>query len=150
MASRPVARRRPWWFLGLAVLAVVLVVGATGSGWRHFYNGQAMTIPGHDLSPSAPRPTPARREAAREGPPFVTSVSPDGRYFLDQYGKPLLLHGDSPWALMTRLSPQQARLWFADRQTTGLQRGHRLVDRSEQPTARPAMTAPRSMGCSPS
>ena len=78
-----------------------------------------MTIPGDDLSPSAPWPTPARREAAREGPPFVTSVSPDGRYFLDQYGKPLLLHGNSPWALLTRLSPQQARLWFADRQRQG-------------------------------
>ena len=49
----------------------------------------------------------------------MTSVSPSGRYFLDQYGRPLLLHGDSPWALMTLLSPQQARLWFADRQTQG-------------------------------
>ena len=111
MASRLVARRIV--VFGLTVLAVVLVVGATGS------YGQAMTIPGDDLSPSAPWPTPARREAAREGPPFVTSVSPDGRYFLDQYGKPLLLHGDSPWALLTRLSPQQARLWFADRQRQG-------------------------------
>jgi hypothetical protein len=25
-------------------------------------------------------------------------VSPDGRSFLDQYGRPLLLAGDSPWA----------------------------------------------------
>ena len=49
----------------------------------------------------------------------MTSVSPGGRYFLDQYGRPILLKGDSPWALMTRLSPQQARLWFADRQTQG-------------------------------
>jgi hypothetical protein len=105
--------------LGLTVLAVVLVVSASGS-WvlrRHFYNGQAMIISGE--LPSAPSPTPSPREAAREGPPFATSVSPDGRYFLDQYGKPLLLHGDSPWALLTRLSPQQARLWFADRQRQG-------------------------------
>jgi Protein of unknown function (DUF4038)/Putative collagen-binding domain of a collagenase len=50
---------------------------------------------------------------------LVTSVSPDGRYFLDQYGKPLLLKGDSPWALMTRVSPQQAQLWFSDRQKQG-------------------------------
>ena len=49
----------------------------------------------------------------------MTSVSPDGRYFVDQYGTPILVKGDSPWALMTRLSPQQARLWFADRQTQG-------------------------------
>ena len=50
---------------------------------------------------------------------FATSVSANGRYFLDQYGKPLLLKGDSPWSLMTRLSPEQARLWFADRQRQG-------------------------------
>jgi hypothetical protein len=122
MANRPVPRRRPRWFLGLTVLAVVLMVGAGGSWalWRHLHQGQAMDVPDDKLiSPFAPRPTPAPREAAPEGPPFVTSVSPDGRYFLDQHGRPLLLHGDSPWALMTRLSPRQARRWFADRQRQG-------------------------------
>src|SRR5215216_3347146 len=100
MANRPVPRRRPRWFLGLTVLAMV--------------------VPDDKLiSPFAPWPTPAPREAAPEEPPFVTSVSPDGRYFLDQHGRPLLLHGDSPWALMTRLSPRQARRWFADRQRQG-------------------------------
>jgi Protein of unknown function (DUF4038)/Putative collagen-binding domain of a collagenase len=115
-------RRRPWWFLGLAVLAVVLVTGASGSWvvWRHFHRGQRMRIPGKAVSAFAPLPRPAPgRRPAPEGPPFVTSVSPDGRYFLDQYGRPLLLKGDSPWALMTRLSPRQARLWFADRQQQG-------------------------------
>lgn len=122
MAARLAGRRRPWWFLGLAVLAVVLVTGASGSWvvWRHFHQGQRMRIPGRVVSPFAPWPTPApSRPATPEGPPFVTSVSPSGRYFLDQYGRPLLLTGDSPWALMTRLSPQQARLWFADRQKQG-------------------------------
>ena len=122
MAARPVTRRRPWWFLGLAVLAVVLVTGASGSWllWRHYHQGQRMRIPGKVAGPLAPWPTPApSRPAAPSGPPFVTSVSPNGRYFLDQYGRPLLLRGDSPWALMTRLSPRQARLWFADRQRQG-------------------------------
>jgi hypothetical protein len=116
------ARRRHWWFLGLAVLAVVLVTGASGSWvvWRHYHQGQRMRIPGQVASSSAPLPEPAPgRQATPEGPPFVTSVSPNGRYFLDQYGRPLLLKGDSPWALMTRLSPQQARSWFADRQRQG-------------------------------
>ena len=79
-----------------------------------------MRIPGQVASPSAPLPEPAPgTQTTPEGPPFVTSVSPNGRYFLDQYGRPLLLKGDSPWALMTRLSPPQARSWFADRQRQG-------------------------------
>jgi Protein of unknown function (DUF4038)/Putative collagen-binding domain of a collagenase len=79
-----------------------------------------MRIPGQVASASAPLPEPAPgRQATPEGPPFVTSVSPNGRYFLDQYGRPLLLKGDSPWALMTRLSPPQARSWFGDRQRQG-------------------------------
>src|SRR5690242_3915867 len=80
--------------------------------------GQAMRIPGVRQDASAPWPTPSV-EARREGPPYVTYVSPNGRYFLDQYGKPLLVKGDSPWALMTRLSPVQAELWFRNRQEYG-------------------------------
>jgi hypothetical protein len=123
MVARLVRRRRPWWFLGLVVAVVVLVTGTSGSWvvWRHFHQGQRMRIPGAVAGPSAtwPDPAPARR-GAPQGPPFVTSVSPDGRYFLDQYGRPLLVRGDSPWALMTRLSPQQAARWFADRQRHGV------------------------------
>jgi uncharacterized protein DUF4038 len=123
MAPRPARRRRPWWFLGLAVLAVALVAGASGAfvRWRQADQGQAMRIPDDGRTSSfAPPPTSAPGgEARRQGRPFVTSVSPDGRYFLDQYGRPILVRGDSPWALMTRLSPQQARLWFADRQRRG-------------------------------
>ena len=79
-----------------------------------------MRIPGQVAGPFAPLPEPPPRPPARQGPPFATSVSANGRYFLDQYGRPLLLRGDSPWALMTRLSPEQARLWFADRQRQGV------------------------------
>jgi hypothetical protein len=115
-------RRRSWWFMGLAVLAVLLVTGASGSwvAWRHYHQGQRMRIPGEVAGPSAPWPEPAPgRRPTLQGPPFLTSVSANGRYFLDQYGRPLLLKGDSPWALMTRLSPGQARRWFADRQRQG-------------------------------
>jgi hypothetical protein len=79
-----------------------------------------MRIPGEVAGPFAPLPEPPLTRPAREGPPFATSVSANGRYFLDQYGRPLLLKGDSPWALMTRLSPEQARLWFDDRQRHGV------------------------------
>lgn len=50
---------------------------------------------------------------------FVASVSADGRYFLDQNGNPLLIRGDSPWAGMTRWSPEQAELYFTNRETRG-------------------------------
>jgi hypothetical protein len=119
---RLAARRRAWWYVGLALLAVFLVSGASGSWvvWRHFHQGQRTRIPGAVASPFAPWPAPPpTTRPAPSGPPFLTSVSPDGRYFLDQYGKPFLLKGDSPWALMTRLSPPQARLWFSDRQKQG-------------------------------
>jgi hypothetical protein len=107
--------------VGLTALAVVAVAGASASWvvWHHYFQGQRMRIPGEVAGPFAPLPTPPPRQPAREGPPFVTSVSANGRYFLDQTGRPLLLMGDSPWALMTRLSPQQARVWFADRQRQG-------------------------------
>jgi hypothetical protein len=58
----------------------------------------------------------------RRRPPegrFVTSVSADGRHFRDQYGDPILVHGDSPWSLMTDLSPSQAELYFRNRQKHG-------------------------------
>jgi hypothetical protein len=121
MAARPARRRRRWWFLGLAALAVVAVTGASASWlvWRAYHQGQRMRIPGQVAGPFAPLPEPPPGQAAREGPPFATSVSANGRYFLDQYARPLLLKGDSPWSLMTRLSPPQARLWFADRQRQG-------------------------------
>ena len=53
-----------------------------------------MRIGGVPQDASAPWPAPSV-EAKPEGPSYVTYVSPDGRYFLDQYRKPFLLKGDS-------------------------------------------------------
>lgn len=50
---------------------------------------------------------------------FVTTISPDGRYFRDQDGAPILVRGDSPWAGLTRWSIDQASLYFADRERLG-------------------------------
>lgn len=106
-----------WSALGL----VALLVGAgtwTAREWRR--DGQSMSIPGvGEPSPGATVPTPGRRPAGAGDPPFVTSVSPTGRHFLDQFGRPLLIRGDSPWGLLTRVSPDQAELWFATRQRQG-------------------------------
>ena len=124
MASGPTGRRRYPHILRLGVSAVlgVSAILAVASGvWilgRDRPQGQAMRIGGVRQDASAPWPTPSV-EAKPEGPPYVTYVSPNGRYFLDQYRKPLLVEGDSPWALMTRLSPVQAKLWFRNRQEHG-------------------------------
>lgn len=51
--------------------------------------------------------------------PFVTGVSGNGRYFVDQSGTPILIKGDSPWALFSSLSPAQVELWAANRESHG-------------------------------
>ncbi len=119
MASGPSALRSGRQ-LGVLVVALVLAsVGAAAVVWRPTrLSGQAMRIYGERPYAGAPWPV-ASRQARSGGRPFVTSVGPSRRYFLDQYGKPILIKGDSPWALMTKLSPSQADLWFTDREQQG-------------------------------
>jgi hypothetical protein len=61
----------------------------------------------------------ACEEASLQKRRYVSAVAPGGRYFTDQHGAPLLVFGDSPWAGMVRWSPQQAALYFADRDVRG-------------------------------
>lgn len=74
-------------------------------------------------APGAAAVTPITQQSVRCDPPaaarFVTSVDAGGRFFRDQHGDPILVRGDSPWAGLTRWSPDQARLWFDDRERTG-------------------------------
>ncbi len=126
MAPRKVRQYRPGWIFGVLLAVLVLVlVGASTSWvlWRQSHEesvnqGQSMHIPGI-AGLTMPERMSATNEARPHGPPFVSSVSTSGRYFVDQYGTPILLRGDSPWAMMTRLAPQQAQRWFADRQRQG-------------------------------
>jgi len=50
---------------------------------------------------------------------YVSAVSENRRYLLDQNGNPLLIRGDSPWSGMTDWSPGQAELYFENRQAHG-------------------------------
>jgi hypothetical protein len=113
----PAPRRRR---LVAALVALVAVCAAAGV-WvvQRRPDGQGLRIDGGSWAasaPSAPRP----RTARAGDPPYLTSVAPGGRYFLDQFGEPFLVRGDSPWSLLTRLSPAQARLWFDDRRRHGV------------------------------
>ena len=122
MSDRPRrTRRRRAGLVALALL--VLVVGAGGVGvWRHERSGQAMRIPdgrSGDAAVPVPAPTPTTSSAPPGQPRFVTTVGEDGRHFTDQYGDPVLVHGDAPWSLLTDLSPAQAELYLRDREEHG-------------------------------
>ena len=64
------------------------------------------------LAPTGQRPSTQAGQA-----PFVWTVSDDGRHFVDQHGEPILVRGDSPWSLLTDLTPGEARTYFADRES---------------------------------
>ena len=116
---------------------------------RRQHSGQAITIPAERPSDvSAPWPTPTARPSARAGEPrFVASVSETDGYFLDQYGEPLLVHGDSPWSLMTDLSPAQAELYFRNRSDHGFNAAIVSLVGAEATADRPTTAPPSTASC---
>lgn len=50
---------------------------------------------------------------------FVNGISSNGRYFVDQTGAPMLIKGDSPWAMFPDLSPTQVEQWATNRESHG-------------------------------
>ncbi len=70
--------------------------------------------------------TPANVEAApgaallqTRSPTFPLKLGPNGRYLVDHTGRPFMVVGDSPQALIAQLSVSQAGRFFADRQRAG-------------------------------
>lgn len=51
---------------------------------------------------------------------YVTAVSGNGRYFVDQSGNPILIRGDSPWSMFTDLSSSQMDFYLANRAGYGV------------------------------
>ena len=66
-----------------------------------------------------PSPSPVAGSPAAGEPPFVTGVSGDGRYFVDQYGRPLLVRGDSPWSLLLDATADQVETYASTRAGQG-------------------------------
>ena len=89
---------------GPSLKTVSLTSGATAG--RYIYSPSALPATG---SPSAT----ADRDNTFS---FATGVSSDRRYLIDQHGKPYLLVGDAPQAMIGDLSLGQANSYFADRQ----------------------------------
>jgi len=61
--------------------------------------------------------TRVQRDRAR--PAFPVRKSANGRYIVDAKGRPFLIAGDSPQALMVNLTEADADLYFADRKSYG-------------------------------
>src|ERR1041385_6639901 len=53
------------------------------------------------------------------GPAYPLKVGPNRRHLVDQNGKPFLIAGESPQALMVNVSEADAELFFANRQSHG-------------------------------
>ena len=64
--------------------------------------------------------TPGRRvTTVQRSTPFVTRTSSNGRYFLDQHGRPILVKGDSPWAILVDATRTQMDNYVAIRKSQG-------------------------------
>ena len=68
------------------------------------------------FSDTAEATTPPLSSPAGPGP---LTVAPSGRYLLDENGKPFLLMGDSPQALIGNLTESDANVYFASRRAEG-------------------------------
>jgi hypothetical protein len=52
-------------------------------------------------------------------PAYPLKVAPTGRYLIDQNGKPFLIAGESPQALMVNVSTADAQMFFSNRRSHG-------------------------------
>jgi hypothetical protein len=92
----------------LALAGAVTVVGAAV---YVRWGSSATPAPVRSAKPATPLPT--------SPPAFPLKAGPTGRYLVDGKGRPFLVVGDSPQALIANLSETQARHFFADREATG-------------------------------
>jgi hypothetical protein len=95
----------------LALAALVVALAAVG---LVAYVRRASTAT--PASVEAAAPAKSLRTAA---PAFPLKPSRNGRYLVDRDGRPFLIVGDSPQALIAQLSVRQAGHFFADRERAG-------------------------------
>lgn len=105
----------------LAVLCILLTGIAVGAGWivwrDYIFDVENYQIVGGDPFVSEER---ARPPAVSLGDAAIAvGVSEKDRYFIDQAGNPFLVRGDSPWAMLSKLSLVQMEAYWNDRQQQG-------------------------------
>jgi hypothetical protein len=92
----------------LALAGAVVVVGLAAYGRR-----ASSATPASVLAARPARVVPTRP------PAYPLKVGPTGRYLVDRDGRPFLIVGDSPQALIANLSEKQADSFFANREAAG-------------------------------
>jgi hypothetical protein len=96
-------------FVGaLALAGAVTVLGVAA----HARSGSSAT-------PASVRPARPAAALPVRRPTFPLKVGPTGRYLVGRNGRPFLIVGDSPQALVVDLSETQADRFFANRQAAG-------------------------------
>ena len=108
--GRSLVSRHPRAAFVLALGAAVVVVGL------------AIHIRNASTAPPGPPPVETAHPAAvvaTRGPTFPLRVGPTRRYLVDRDGRPFLIVGDSPQALIGELSESQADQFFANREAAG-------------------------------
>jgi Protein of unknown function (DUF4038)/Putative collagen-binding domain of a collagenase len=95
----------------LALVALVVALAAVG---LVAYVRRASTATPASVEAAAPA-----KSLATRAPAFPLKPSPNGRYLVDRDGRPFLIVGDSPQALIVQLSVRQASHFFADRERAG-------------------------------
>jgi hypothetical protein len=93
------------------MLALVVVVAAVGLAAYARRASSATPAGVRRASPATLLPT--------RPPAFPLKVGPTGRYLVDRNGRPFLIVGDSPQALIANVSETQADRFFANRQAAG-------------------------------
>src|ERR1700722_8557745 len=104
-----ISRRR--WVVGLVALAALAAIAV---GVAVYPRGVSSAAGAANVEPAKPAvwdPTPTAA--------FPLHASSNERYLVDRDGRPFLIVGDSPQALIVNLSVAQADRFFADRERAG-------------------------------
>jgi uncharacterized protein DUF4038/collagenase-like protein with putative collagen-binding domain len=105
---RSIVASHRWLFAALALAGAVAIVGLAA------YMHRALS----STDPGVQNATPATLLATRT-PAFPLKVGPTGRYLVGRDGRPFMIVGDSPQALIANLSRKQAARFFANREAAG-------------------------------
>src|SRR5881398_2507175 len=93
---------------------IKLIVGSLAVALVH---GAILLLPLSEARPHALQSLAAEPPTSVKG--LKLKVSPNGRYFVDQHGKPFFYLGDTCWLLFQRLNHEEVDEYLKDRAAKG-------------------------------